>query len=405
MDHSFDIPDSTDWLNTPLSGVASLESALRCQVCKDFFDTPVITSCSHTFCSLCIRRCLSAEGKCPACRCADQELKLRRNWAVQELVDTFKNIRPHMLALAQESAALDQEDPDSSQPATKKRRLDTADEEGQSRPGSRRTRSQAKAREAPVVQVPPEEDPEDEDYIPDDGLVACPMCNQRMKEGIVFSHLDICKGPQKSSKGSRSNRLPQQSFQYQQQSNIQPPDRLPVINYSLLKENALRKKMKELGIPDWGPRPLLQRRHTEWVNLFNANCDAIVPKAKRDLLKDLDIWERTQGGMASNMGAPVGPNAVMAKTFDATAWSTNHDDDFRRLIENARKKKDVKIREDSKVPQPSQGQTNVTGLPSDTNEASNVLPIEAPFTPFYNGKSSSDLQKELYSEDVINPDG
>ena len=96
----FDIPDSTDWLNTPLSLVAPLESSLRCQVCKDFYDNPVITSCSHTFCSLCIRRCLSTEGKCPACRSSDQELRLRRNWAVQELVDSFKNARAAMLSLA-----------------------------------------------------------------------------------------------------------------------------------------------------------------------------------------------------------------------------------------------------------------------------------------------------------------
>src|SRR5215469_15342374 len=51
------LPDPTDWLNTSLPSFATLESALRCQVCKDFYDTPMITSCSHTFCSLCIRRC------------------------------------------------------------------------------------------------------------------------------------------------------------------------------------------------------------------------------------------------------------------------------------------------------------------------------------------------------------
>ncbi|OCL04313.1 hypothetical protein AOQ84DRAFT_226128, partial [Glonium stellatum] len=50
---TFTIPDSTDWLPTPLASLTPLEVALRCQVCKDFFDTPMLTSCAHTFCSLC----------------------------------------------------------------------------------------------------------------------------------------------------------------------------------------------------------------------------------------------------------------------------------------------------------------------------------------------------------------
>ena len=99
MDSSYDVPDPSDWLGTSLTKLAPVEAALRCQVCKDFFDTPMVTSCSHTFCSLCIRRCLTSDGKCPACRAPDQELRLRRNWTVQEIVDAFKIARPAVLQL------------------------------------------------------------------------------------------------------------------------------------------------------------------------------------------------------------------------------------------------------------------------------------------------------------------
>ena len=99
MDRSYDVSDPSDWLGTSVTQLAPVETALRCQVCKDFFDTPMITSCSHTFCSLCIRRCLTNDGKCPACRAPDQELRLRRNWTVQEVVDTFKTARPAILQL------------------------------------------------------------------------------------------------------------------------------------------------------------------------------------------------------------------------------------------------------------------------------------------------------------------
>lgn len=116
------------------------------------------------------------------------------------------------------------------------------------------------------------------------------------------------------------------------------PERLPAINYSILKEGVLRKKLKDLGIPNTGPRQLLQRRHTEWMNLWNANCDSKWPKTKWELLRELDAWERTQGG---NANPSSHDSTIMDKSFDKAAWSTSHGDDFKQLIANARKKNDA----------------------------------------------------------------
>lgn len=124
MDSSFDIPDPSDWLQTPLSRLGPVEQALRCQVCKDFFDTPMITSCSHTFCSLCIRRCLTTDGRCPACRTQDQAIKLRANFTVQELVDTFKCARSVTLQYGQNIKAAEK-----TNGQTKKRKVDDTDME------------------------------------------------------------------------------------------------------------------------------------------------------------------------------------------------------------------------------------------------------------------------------------
>lgn len=99
-EHSLAVPDPSDWLKSTAPKLAPVESALRCQVCKDFYDTPMITSCSHTFCSLCIRRCLTNDGKCPTCRAPDQELRLRRNWTVHEIVDAFQLARPSLMSLS-----------------------------------------------------------------------------------------------------------------------------------------------------------------------------------------------------------------------------------------------------------------------------------------------------------------
>ena len=105
----------------------------------------------------------------------------------------------------------------------------------------------------------------------------------------------------------------------------------------------MRKKFRELGIPDWGPRQLMQKRHTEWMNLWNANCDSRNPKSKRELLRELDIWEKTQGGLATGSSL-VEKNTVMAKDFDAAGWSANHNNDFKRLIANARKRTEAQVR-------------------------------------------------------------
>lgn len=81
------------------------------------------------------------------------------------------------------------------------------------------------------------------------------------------------------------------------------------------------------------------------MNLWNANSDAKYPKSKRELLNELDVWERTQGGYAATQAPYISnANAVMRKDFDAAKWSENHDNDFKRLIVNARKRNDAQVR-------------------------------------------------------------
>ena len=97
-----DVSDSSDWLRTPLTALRPVEAALRCQVCKDFYSTPMMTLCAHTFCSLCIRKAFTNDGKCPSCRTPGDAKSLRNNSAVQELVETFQAARPSILRVGQD---------------------------------------------------------------------------------------------------------------------------------------------------------------------------------------------------------------------------------------------------------------------------------------------------------------
>ncbi|RFU73981.1 e3 ubiquitin- ligase rad18 [Trichoderma arundinaceum] len=350
MATSDDVPDSTDWLSTPLSGFAAVEAALRCQVCKDFYKTPMITSCSHTFCSICIRRALSNDGKCPMCRATEQELKLRSNWSMEETVEAFSKARIAALNLARNQGSRSQ---------SPKRKANEVSPDAHATHEPKRLRTSARLNKnrgeptpitAPVQateeQVVPDSNNDDDDgddceYVPDapNGLVPCPLCNKKMKEWQVFGHLESCPGPSAASNSSDTVDTDGAfSFGQSQRRQQKTLERLPPLNYSMLKEQALRKKMSELGISNQGPRILLEKRHKEWLTLWNANCDAALPKKRSELLHDLDVWERTQGGRAPTTGRVVQTAAVIKdKDFDGAAWAAKHDNSFKDLIANARK--------------------------------------------------------------------
>ncbi|KAI1332398.1 DNA repair protein rad18 [Xylariaceae sp. FL0255] len=352
------VADSTDWLSTPLTGLASVEAALRCQICKDFYKTPMLTSCNHTFCSLCIRRALSTDGRCPLCRAQEQEMKLRSNWSMEEVVASFTQARSAILSFAQKPPPSPIRR--SETPKRRTRATDSAEDQG---PANKRLRSSARLSKTRSMEATAEmarreihiPDPEPEPFEPDDGLVACPICWRRMKAILVDKHLDTsCSGepqpePVQHAKPLRnltnaftsSSALPTSTTSTKKKT-TPAPDRLPALNYSMLKDAGLRKELVELGLTTTGNRNMLERRHREWVMIWNANCDSQRPRTVAELRQDLDVWERTLGSRANIGFRSAATNAgaqIKDKDFDGAAWAAKHDDAFRDLIANARRSK------------------------------------------------------------------
>ncbi|KAK3324746.1 hypothetical protein B0T19DRAFT_373578 [Cercophora scortea] len=376
-DETFNVPDSTDWLGTPLAGLMQVEQAFRCHVCKDFYQSPMLTSCNHTFCSLCIRRCLSVDGNCPLCRASDQESKLRGNWALREAVDSFVAARDALLQIARAPPAVATTAPSS----PKRKAVDLAGPE-EDYPETKRPRmstrsSKTKSAETTAAMMRAEIDvPESRDttnYESDDGLVECPICSARIKMEHINTHIDSsCTAytqPKRASPSpsiSTTTRHRNTSFApARPPSTAKAPERLPTLNYSMLKDTALRKKMNELGIPASGSRQMMERRHQEWMTLWNANCDSARPKKRQELLHDLDIWEKTMGARAptTSRAATIGAQ-IKDKNFDGAAWAAKHDTSFQDLIASARrtrKQVEQKTRENSGAERASAGLELVPG--------------------------------------------
>ncbi|KAL0042822.1 hypothetical protein WJX79_000884 [Trebouxia sp. C0005] len=70
-----------------------LDSTASCSICNDFYDTPLVLPCGHSFCSNCIRSYIShqqGQARCPQCRAVCDERDLRPNTALRDLASQDK---------------------------------------------------------------------------------------------------------------------------------------------------------------------------------------------------------------------------------------------------------------------------------------------------------------------------
>lgn len=371
-----EIPDSTDWLNTSLPSLEPLEAALRCEVCREFFENPVITTCSHTFCSLCIRRCITHDGKCPNCRSGCQTERLVPNTVVREIVGRYKDAREKVMEVATKKGETKQEvegaESDLSEGAAKKRGkrkrklqetdMDADEQESVRQTRSRITRSSSRrgagnategtgAPETPF-EVPDSEDEKDAEFLPE-GISACPMCNMHMKAELVWDHVEICPGEKKSKTAPSTRSGGISSFSSPRRKAAKPPppmEKLSEIWYSNLNDAKLRKKLQEWGIRSEGKRELMIQRSQEWRNRWNANLDAPEEerKTKEELLQGLNAWERAHKGNAFITKAPV-----MSKDYDLQTHAKENKSQFDELIAAARRKAQARASGSKETPVPN----------------------------------------------------
>jgi E3 ubiquitin-protein ligase RAD18 len=401
-------------------------------------------------------------------------MKLRHNWAVQELVEIWSENREKIIAFAKSAADdLPREAEDGERPK-KRRKVDEKPiivrKSGLSERRSTRSQSRRAASHASqsITSLPStQEEVADSDdggsvYAvspkvdsrhfqqpatePNDGLVGCPNCTRRMKEALINTHLDKClqglagsptppprtPSAQRDHAPSPNRGLQAGTIAYTttKPTTASTLQRLPAMNYGTLNENALRRKLKDLGIPNHGNKELMRRRHTEWMNLWNANCDSLQPIPKMKLLRELDVWERNYGRderqRQQSGGAGNGSGGVMEKEFDREGYMRKQKDGFEDLVKKARESRMAKAAAAATAapdePPAAAGSTLVNGSggteeaatigdkPNGSNDAAAALsvasaaPIEHNIAPTTNGFHTAFIQTQHpYGQEAQQP--
>lgn len=113
-------------------------------------------------------------------------------------------------------------------------------------------------------------------------LAECPVCSATLPIARIEQHVDLCliRGPSVRATASAS---PVQA----------PMKRMSKPVYNLLKDSELKRLLQELQLPISGDREQLIRRHSEFLLLYNAECDALRPKSTAQLRAELRALERT----------------------------------------------------------------------------------------------------------------
>ncbi|KAI4517900.1 hypothetical protein K525DRAFT_209835 [Schizophyllum commune Loenen D] len=295
---------------------------------------------------------MADKQECPICRHNANEGSLRVNIQVEDIVTAWKAARPYMLKLAKDDAETQAE----TSTAGKKRKR------GPEPSTSRSNSNTTEAGNAKVKREPPEDD-EDIEMIGssssntqpgDDDPIDCPVCHKSVKFKNVNSHIDSnCKRllhtpkPTKSSASSSANAFSKlmpsgkSRRKHKEDDNAAP---LPKVSYDTLKDKKIRELLAEEKLPTTGDRATCVERHKKWVMIFNGNLDrsASNRKSRAQLVKELKNWEETIKPKSSKKPA----------VENAEAYVRNHNDDFKRLVEQARASRPRKERDSTQDPQP-----------------------------------------------------
>jgi len=342
------ITDPLDFKTTKVPKLFEVDSLLRCHICKEFLSAPMLTSCGHTFCSVCIRKYLIHTPKCPICAKELRESNLSRNVLLEQVVISYKDVRNDLL----KNLEIPKERP-SKEPIQSAQKLYDVDSSKNS------------------IELIEDVDADyDDDVIIIDELKkrkseatgidslfkkrkaqeekkgVCPICNKMLPLRLIeTTHIDACLAnpqPAVQTSTSSSKKSPTKTMTTPMRSStpdspspyFQPKEvnsdlkKLTKLDYASLSTSALKQKLTKLELPVTGTRNQLENRYNEYLILWNANCDSVIPKNPKVLRKQLSQWENSLKFKSTNSERQLdegGWNQLIAQAKKSTMKGKTND--------------------------------------------------------------------------------
>ncbi|CAL8336892.1 unnamed protein product [Lota lota] len=368
-----------------LTCLKNVDALLRCPICFDFVSIAMMTKCSHNFCSLCIRKCLSFKLQCPVCNSSTTEQDLRNNRILDDLVTSFQSTRQQLSKVSFDSpprspftptSAIRCSTPRARGPARDgsilshffqkglKASPSTATQHGGSTPRVSRTGIQTACTQASsqtelrlanaspgvamkeepqeeevgfegkekmeisssVAQAPTASSLAAEEDVKPVVKVECPVCSVGISQQMINKHLDSCLTRGEKKESLRSSLV----------CSMKPMGKLV---YNLLSLQDLRRRLRECHLSTQGPRDQLVRRHQEFVHAYNAQCDSLMPKSAEEIAKEVEANEK----MRNQLQGKAKPVLVFSKNQSEVEidemhsnYRKQHSSAFSRLVAQVR---------------------------------------------------------------------
>jgi len=87
---------------------------------------------------------------------------------------------------------------------------------------------------------------------------------------------------------------------------------LPKLVLSLMKDNIIRKRLKQLGLSSQGDRKALESRLQRYTVLYNAECDRTYPRPISELIKQCEEEENLE----KKVQKPLNVNTLLVSVLD-----------------------------------------------------------------------------------------